>query len=88
MCGPLAFCSSVQNFTEARRSDRHGVVKVLRSYARPEGFGDAEVDEANLIVERVTGGYVVSAVEQEEQNICYQEPLWVFYLASPEHAEV
>lgn len=42
-----------RTYTRARRSDEHGVVKVLRSDTKPEGWGDPEAEEANKIVARM-----------------------------------
>lgn len=47
------FAPPCRTLTEARRDDEHGSVKVLRSFDRPEGFGDPEADEANKVVERM-----------------------------------
>ena len=41
-----------RTYTRARRSDERGVVKILRSDEKPEGWGDAEAEEANKIVAR------------------------------------
>eukprot|EP00439_Symbiodinium_sp_Y106_P081388 s46_g20.t1 len=47
------FALACRTFTRARRSDEHGHVKVLRTDAHPEGFGDDEATLANRMVERV-----------------------------------
>ena len=41
-----------RTFTKARRTDRHGSSQVLRTETRPEGFGDQQTDEANIIADR------------------------------------
>ncbi|CAE7281168.1 Kcnh1, partial [Symbiodinium necroappetens] len=47
------FGPACRTFTRARRSDEHGHVKLLRTDAHPEGFGDDEATLANRMVERV-----------------------------------
>ena len=47
------FAPPCKTFTKARRSDKFGVVKVLRSEAYPEGWGEPEAEEANRIVARM-----------------------------------
>ena len=41
-----------KSFTKARRSDKFGATKVVRSQAQPEGWGDPLTVEGNKIVER------------------------------------
>lgn len=41
-----------RTFTKARRKDRHGHVKQLRSERKPEGFGCEQTKEANLLADR------------------------------------
>eukprot|EP00435_Cladocopium_sp_Y103_P039029 s2094_g10.t1 len=42
-----------KSFTRARRSDKHGTAKILRSPAQPAGWGDPMAEEGNKIAERV-----------------------------------
>ena len=42
-----------RTLTKSRRSDEHGTVKVLRSEQHPEGWGDSEAVEANLVISRM-----------------------------------
>eukprot|EP00435_Cladocopium_sp_Y103_P054891 s40_g18.t1 len=51
-------------FTKARRHDAHGETKRLRSEGHPEGFGDPEAEEANLLADRCAA----IAEEQDEQE--------------------
>ena len=46
------FAPPCRTMTKARRSDRHGKVRKLRSEERPEGFGDKQTVEANLLADR------------------------------------
>jgi len=46
------FAPPCRTMTKARRHDRHGKVRKLRSSARPEGFGDKQTVEANLLADR------------------------------------
>ena len=47
------FAPPCRTLTEARRTDEHGSVRILRSHQQPEGWGDFEAEEANKIVERM-----------------------------------
>ena len=47
------FAPPCRTLTEARRSDEHGSVVIMRSHQRPEGWGHPDADEANMIVERM-----------------------------------
>eukprot|EP00438_Fugacium_kawagutii_P004240 Skav233304 [mRNA] locus=scaffold3742:106372:119257:- [translate_table: standard] len=47
-----AACPPCRTFTRARRQDHHGTVPVLRTDERPEGFGDPDSEEGNLIADR------------------------------------
>lgn len=46
------FAPPCRTMTRARRSDQHGDVPTLRSDARPEGFGDKQTVQANLLADR------------------------------------
>ncbi len=41
-----------RTFTKARRDDKHGRCRQLRSEGKPEGFGDKETEEANVLGNR------------------------------------
>ena len=41
-----------KTFSSARRSDQWGTAKVLRTAARPEGFGDPAAETGNLYAKR------------------------------------
>ena len=41
-----------RTFTKARRDDEHGRCKQLRSEGKPEGFGDPQAEEANVLADR------------------------------------
>jgi hypothetical protein len=47
------FAPPCRTLTRARREDKHGKATVMRSDARPEGWGNPAADEANNIVERM-----------------------------------
>ena len=53
-----------KSLSKARRKDGFANVKVLRSAARPEGFGCEKTKEANKLVERCAE----LARQQVEQN--------------------
>ena len=59
-----------RTYTRARRSDEHGVVKVLRSDAKPEGWGDPEAEEANKIVARM----ILLVLRLTESCLLYTSP--------------
>ena len=42
-----------RTLTKSCRSDEHGTVKVLRSEEYPDGWGDNEAVEANLVISRM-----------------------------------
>ena len=46
------FAPPCRTMTKARRSDRYGKVPKLRSETRPEGFGDEQTVQANLLADR------------------------------------
>ncbi|CAK9112875.1 unnamed protein product [Durusdinium trenchii] len=46
------FAPPCRTLTEARRTDKHGFVPILRSASKPEGWGDEQTKEANEIVAR------------------------------------
>ena len=47
------FAPPCRTFSRARRCDEHGSVRTLRSDQHPEGWGDAEAEEANKIIVRM-----------------------------------
>ena len=46
------FAPACRTMTKARRNDGHGKVRKLQSETRPEGFGDKQTVEANLLADR------------------------------------
>lgn len=46
------FAPPCRTFTKARRTDKHGKVKRLRSEEKPEGFGCEDTKAANSLVDR------------------------------------
>ena len=47
---PTHLAPPCKSFTKARRSDKFGATKVVRSQAQPEGWGDPLTVEGNKIV--------------------------------------
>ena len=66
-----------RTFTLARRPDEHGVAKALRSDERPEGWGDFEVVEANLVVARMV--VLVLTLHNQGATFAIENP-WLSYL--------
>ena len=56
-----------KSLTKARRKDQFANVKILRSDARPEGFGCKMTKEANKLIERC----VEIARQQLERNVFF-----------------
>eukprot|EP00435_Cladocopium_sp_Y103_P000377 s3357_g1.t1 len=70
-----------KSFTKARRSDKHGTAKIIRSPAQPAGWGDPMAEEGNKIAERV--GILLddaehagntSSVENSEDSFIWEQP--------------
>ena len=47
------FAFPSRSFSRARRSDDHGLMLVIRSEERPEGWGHLTAEEGNKILEKV-----------------------------------
>lgn len=65
-----------RTFTKARRKDHHGHAKRLRTATHPEGRGDAETTEANLLADRCAS----IAEDQDEKGLFFsiENPLESF----------
>ncbi|CAE8696540.1 unnamed protein product, partial [Polarella glacialis] len=58
------FAPPCKSLSKARRTDKHGSAKVLRTEARPEGLGDPKADEGNLIVARTVKNVELIELDQ------------------------
>ena len=70
-----------KSFTKARRSDKFGTTKVVRSQAQPEGWGDPLTVEGNKIVERVSvlldeaqSARNTTSLENPEDSFIWEQP--------------
>ena len=66
-----------RTLTMARRSDEHGVAKMLRSNDYPEGWGDLEAVEANLVIARMV--VLVLILHNQGATFAIENP-WMSYL--------
>ena len=66
-----------RTLTMARRSDEHGVAKMLRSNDYPEGWGDLEAVEANLVIARMV--VLVLILHNQGATFAIENP-WTSYL--------
>ena len=64
----------------ARRSNEHGVAKMLRSNDYPEGWGEFEAVEASLVIARMV--VLVLILHNQGGHVCHREPLDVIFVAS------
>eukprot|EP00435_Cladocopium_sp_Y103_P036126 s642_g9.t1 len=62
-----------RTFTKARRQDAHGRTKRLRSEGHPEGFGDPEAEEANLLADRCAA--IAEEQDEREDFFSIENPL-------------
>eukprot|EP00435_Cladocopium_sp_Y103_P021159 s477_g5.t1 len=62
-----------RTFTKARRHDVHGETKRLRSEGHPEGFGDPEAEEANLLADRCAA--IAERQDEQEDFFSIENPL-------------
>lgn len=70
-----------KSFTKARRSDKFGATKVVRSQAQPEGWGDPLTVEGNKIVERAAvlldeaqAARNTASLENPEDSFIWEQP--------------
>ena len=70
-----------KSFTKARRSDKFGATKVVRSQAQPEGWGDPLTVEGNKIVERTAvlldeaqAARNTASLENPEDSFIWEQP--------------
>ena len=74
-----------RTLTMARRSNEHGVAKMLRSNDYPEGWGEFEAVEASLVIARMV--VLVLILHNQGGHVCHREPLDVIFVASAHYAE-
>lgn len=65
-----------RTFTKARRKDKHGTVRTLRTEGKPDGFGEPETEEANLIADRTAA--IGERQVEEGEYISIENPLESF----------
>ena len=66
------FAPPCRTYTKARRTDKHGKVKRLRSEEKPEGFGCEDTKAANSLVDRTT--YLCEKQHQEDKYFSIENP--------------
>eukprot|EP00435_Cladocopium_sp_Y103_P016613 s3999_g4.t1 len=62
-----------RTFTKARRQDAHGRTKRLRTEGHPEGYGDPEAEEANLLADRCAA--IGEEQDEREDFFSIENPL-------------
>ena len=71
------FAPPCRTYTKARREDKHGKVKQLRSDGRPEGFGCKDTQAANTLVDRTA--HLCQRQHQEGKFFSVENP-WESYI--------
>ena len=66
------FAPPCRTYTKARRTDKHGKVKRLRSEEKPEGFGCEDTKAANSLVDRAA--YLCEKQHQEDKYFSIENP--------------
>ncbi|CAE8629493.1 unnamed protein product, partial [Polarella glacialis] len=74
------FAPPCKSLSKARRTDKHGSAKVLRTEARPEGLGDPKADGRQL--DRGEDSRSVFQTDPTGQNIFNGEPAEFFHLVA------